>query len=231
MTAAYGTGPEFVPVPVDLGQALAFPGIYLEAPAGLPAAVPARRVRRPGRMRRRVAVIAAVAAAAGLAGCGATYRVPAPAGTPWLPTQAARALHAIPAELGRAHHSQREARHPRRRAAAGCHTPAMPDGSTISVDQAGNATAPYTGGLGFRCADGRWVQIASPATAPAQPQRLAWDGRHPAVWTSPVDPTCEARIAGRHSVARSGVGGPVFGVVCVRDGSEFAWGVVSGGAR
>ena len=36
VTAAYGTGAEFVPVPVDLGQALAFPGIYLEPPAGLP---------------------------------------------------------------------------------------------------------------------------------------------------------------------------------------------------
>ena len=134
----------FEPIPVappTLGEALAFPGAYPEPPAGLSAAVPARRVRRPGRVRRRMAVIAAVVAAAGLAGCAAAYRAPAPAGTPWLPTQAARALQAV--------------------AAAGCHTPTMPDGSTISVDQAGNATAPYTGGLGFRCANGKWVRMTA----------------------------------------------------------------------
>ena len=136
------TNHEIIPIaPPTLGEALAFPGIYLEPPAGLPAAIPARRVRRPGRMRRRMAVIAAVVAAAGLAGCGATYRVPAPAGTPWLPTQAARVLQAA--------------------AAAECHTPTAPNGTTISVDQAGNATAPYTGGLGLRCANGKWMQITT----------------------------------------------------------------------
>jgi hypothetical protein len=136
------TNHEIIPVaPPTLGEALAFPGIYLEPPAGRPAVVPMRRVCRPGRVRRRMATLAAVVAAAGLAGCAAETRVPAPAGTPWLPTQAARALQAA--------------------AAAECHTPSMPDGSTISVDQAGNATAPYTGGLGFRCANGKWVQMTA----------------------------------------------------------------------
>jgi len=67
MTAAYGTGAEFVPVPVDLGQALAFPGMYLEPPAGLPRAARAPRVRRPGRIRCRMAASVAVAVSAGLA--------------------------------------------------------------------------------------------------------------------------------------------------------------------
>ena len=192
--------------PPTLGEALAFPGIYLEPPAGLLAAVPARRVRRPGRVRRRMATIAAVVAAASLAGCAAAYRVPAPAGTPWLPTQAARALQAV--------------------AAAGCHTPTAPSGTTISVDQAGNATAPYTGGLGYRCDGGTWVRIPAPAAAPApvpaQPQRPVWDGKG----TYPndgIEPLCPAADAGHHAVA--GKGANRFAVVCAWDGSEFAWGV------
>jgi hypothetical protein len=72
VTAAYGTGAEFVPVPVDLGQALAFPGIYLELPAGMPAAPSAPRVRCPGRIRRRMAAAVAVVAAAGMALAGCT---------------------------------------------------------------------------------------------------------------------------------------------------------------
>jgi hypothetical protein len=120
------TSYEPIPVPVDLGQALAWPGLYLEAPAGLPVAAPAPRVRRPGRMRRRMATVAAVVAAAGLAiaGCGAVHQA-------------------------------------RQSASQDCHTPAMPSGSTISVDQAGNATAPYTGGLGLRCANGKWVRMTA----------------------------------------------------------------------
>ena len=129
--------------PPTLGEALAFPGIYLEPPAGLPMAAPEPRIRRPGRLRRKMATLAAVVATAAVSLAGCT---------------------------------------------------------------AGGPVAHAT-------------------------VRPFWDGRHPAVWTSPVDPMCEAQIAGRHSVARSGGGGPVFGVVCQRDGSEFVWGIVSGGAR
>ena len=61
--------------PVDLGQALANPGIYMEWPAGLPAPAPApraRRVRRPGRILRKVAALAAVAVTAALTVIGGT---------------------------------------------------------------------------------------------------------------------------------------------------------------
>ena len=56
--------------PVDLGQALAFPEVYMEWPAVLPVPEPAPRVRRPGRVRRKVAALASVAVAAGLALAG-----------------------------------------------------------------------------------------------------------------------------------------------------------------
>ncbi len=120
------TSYEIIPVPADLGQALAFPGIYLEAPAGLPPAPRTPRVRRPGRMRRKVATVAAVVAAAAisLAGCSAG-------------TQAQRS------------------------APEGCHTPAAPNGTTISVDRNGNASSPATGGLEFRCAGGKWVRMTA----------------------------------------------------------------------
>jgi len=121
------TNHEIIPIaPPTLGEALAFPSIYLEPHPCLPAAVPARRVRRPGRVRRRMATVAAVVAAAAisLAGCGSVHQT-------------------------------------RQSAPEGCHTPSMPDGSTISVDQAGNATAPYTGGIGLRCANGKWVRMTA----------------------------------------------------------------------
>src|SRR2546430_832943 len=47
--------------PVDLGQALAFPEVYMEWPAALPVPEHAPRVRRPGRVRREVAAPARVA--------------------------------------------------------------------------------------------------------------------------------------------------------------------------
>lgn len=59
---------EPIPVPLDLGQCLAYPGAYLEPPAGL--ATPAPRVRRHRRPRRKLATLAAVVAAAGLAVTG-----------------------------------------------------------------------------------------------------------------------------------------------------------------
>jgi hypothetical protein len=52
--------------PVDLGQALAHPGIYLEPPAGMALPAPAARVRRPGWVRRVMAAGAAVVAIAAL---------------------------------------------------------------------------------------------------------------------------------------------------------------------
>lgn len=74
MTARQSAGHGIVAVPVDLGQALAFPGVYLEPPAGLPGAALAPRVARPGRVGRTMAALASVAVAAGLAlaGCGTT---------------------------------------------------------------------------------------------------------------------------------------------------------------
>ncbi len=217
MTGRHGTGAELVPVPVDLGQALAFPGIYLEPPAGMTAP----RVRRPGRIRRHVAPLVGLAiGAAVLAGCG----TPAAPGTPWIGPQAARAVQSAAADLGqvRQHVTARAHRH----APAGCHTPAMPDGSTISVDAQGDATAPYTGGLGFRCDGGTWVRIPAPAAElapiPAQPQRPVWNGRgfYP---NDGIEPLCPAADAGRRAVAGSGA--DRFTVVCGRDGSEFAWSV------
>ena len=230
VTAAYGTGPEFVPVPVDLGQALAFPGIYLEVARG-PACGGARATGAPpgahapqggrhrgcsgrcgpGRVRRDVPgtrarwhALAADASGPGAAGHPRRARPGSPL--------AARPRHPAPR---RRNVTRRRCRTDRRSAST---RPATPPRHTRAGSDSAARTAHGCG---------------SPARPPRPRSR---SGSHGTAGTRPsglrpVDPTCEARIAGRHSVARSGVGGPVFGVVCVRDGSEFAWGVVSGGAR
>lgn len=61
--------------------------------------------------------------------------------------------------------------------------------------------------------------------------RPVWDGRSPHVWTSEADPVCWRSILGRHGWARAGEHGPRFRVVCQRDGSEYAWAVVTGSTR
>jgi hypothetical protein len=60
----------FVAVPVDIGAALASPVAYAEWALTFPAPEPAPRVRRPGRVRRKMAALASVAVAAGLALAG-----------------------------------------------------------------------------------------------------------------------------------------------------------------
>lgn len=42
---------------------------------------------------------------------------------------------------------------------AACTSPSAPSGTTVSVDAQGNASAPYTGGIGLKCTDGSWVRI------------------------------------------------------------------------
>lgn len=147
MTARQSAGHGIVAVPVDLGQALAFPGVYLEAPAGLRWPAPAPRRRRPDRARRTVAALATVAAAAGLmlAGCASAARhAPAPSGTPWIGPQAAQAMAAVPRpELIPDRHERHE-----RHVASERHAARI-----------------------------RQVPASVPVTVIAGPPRSAWDGR------------------------------------------------------
>lgn len=62
-------------------------------------------------------------------------------------------------------------------------------------------------------------------------QRPVWDGRSPHVWTAEADPMCWRSIAGRHGWIQAGQHGPRFRAECQRDGSEYAWGIVTGGMR
>jgi hypothetical protein len=39
-----------------------------------------------------------------------------------------------------------------------CAAPSAPNGTTVSVDAQGNASAPYTGGYGLKCSNGAWVK-------------------------------------------------------------------------
>lgn len=55
----------------------------------------------------------------------------------------------------------------------GCATPAAPDGTTITVNAHGDASAPaQPGRLDFACADGTWRRITIPATRPPLPSWL-----------------------------------------------------------
>ena len=84
------TGPAaIVAVPAELGQVLADTSAWNDWALTLPRPARAPRVRRPGRIHRRVVALAAVAATAvvTLAGCAAAHHAPAAPGTPWLPGQ------------------------------------------------------------------------------------------------------------------------------------------------
>ena len=91
------TGPAaIVAVPAELGQVLADTSAWNDWALTLPRPARAPRVRRPGRIHRRVVALAAVAATAvvTLAGCAAAHHAPAAPGTPWLPGQVREVVHA-----------------------------------------------------------------------------------------------------------------------------------------
>jgi hypothetical protein len=77
-------------------------------------------------------------------------------------------------------------------------------------------------------ASGTWPsRTAAMLAQDASHLRPYWDGRHPAVWTSPVDPMCVARFHGRHGWIRAGSHGPRWRAECLPDGPrEYAWGIV-----
>lgn len=64
-------------------------------------------------------------------------------------------------------------------------------------------------------------------SAPAHAQRPVWDGR--GTYSSGTEPLCPAQLAGR--TAQAGSPGHRFTVTCEWDGTEYAWNVVTGGAR
>lgn len=68
--------------------------------------------------------------------------------------------------------------------------------------------------------------LGSPSAASVRPY---WDGRSPAVWTSPVDPMCLARYNGRHGVIMINVGDGThrYPAMCMQEGGEvYSWGLV-----
>lgn len=69
-------------------------------------------------------------------------------------TAIAAALIAIPAALTACSAPAHTTAH-----SAACTSPSAPSGTTVSVDSQGNASAPYTGGVGLKCTDGSWVRI------------------------------------------------------------------------